>query len=212
MSIIAKSNGYSNLPKKIVPAGSHVARCYSMIEIGTVETEYLGQEKMLHKVIIDFELPLELAVFKEGDPEKPFVISKEYTLSFVDKANLRKHLESWRGKAFTDEEAANFDITKLCGVPCMLNIVHKSSSDGTKTYANIASVSPIPKGLTCPDQINPTRILAYDSWDQSVFMSLPNWLSEKIEGTPEFKSKFNMETSLGSSISVIDEEDDGLPF
>jgi hypothetical protein len=210
MAIIAPKSGGSNLPKKVVPAGSHVARCYSMIQIGTVESEYLGEKKTLHKVMIDFELPLETAIFREGEPEKPFVISKEYTLSFHEKSTLRSHLQSWRGKAFTDEEAAKFDITKLVGATCMLNVVHKASADGTKTYANIASISPIPKGLTCPEQVNPTRILAYDSWNQDVFMSLPEWLADKISATPEYKSKFSMEKPI--VLDVVSEESDALPF
>lgn len=210
MAIIAPKSGGSNLPKKVVPAGSHVARCYSMIQIGTVESEYLGEKKTLHKVMIDFELPLETAVFREGEPEKPFVISKEYTLSFHEKSTLRSHLQSWRGKAFTDEEAAKFDITKLVSATCMLNVVHKASADGTKTYANIASISPIPKGLTCPEQVNPTRILAYDSWNQDVFMSLPEWLADKISSTPEYKSKFSMEKPI--ALDVVAEESDPLPF
>lgn len=210
MAIIAPKSGGSNLPKKVVPAGSHVARCYSMIQIGTVESEYLGEKKTLHKVMIDFELPLETAVFREGEPEKPFVISKEYTLSFHEKSTLRSHLQSWRGKAFTDEEAAKFDITKLVGATCMLNVVHKASADGTKTYANIASISPIPKGLTCPEQVNPTRILAYDSWNQDVFMSLPEWLADKISATPEYKSKFSMDKPV--VLDVVAEESDPLPF
>jgi hypothetical protein len=181
-----------------------------MIQIGTVESEYLGEKKTLHKVMIDFELPLETAIFREGEPEKPFVISKEYTLSFHEKSTLRSHLQSWRGKAFTDEEAAKFDITKLVGATCMLNVVHKASADGTKTYANIASISPIPKGLTCPEQVNPTRILAYDSWNQDVFMSLPEWLADKISATPEYKSKFSMEKPI--VLDVVSEESDALPF
>lgn len=210
MAIFAKAGAGSYAPKKVVPAGSHVARCYSMIQIGTVESEYLGEKKVLHKVTIDFELPLETAVFRDGEVEKPFVISKEYTLSFNEKATLRKHLESWRGKAFTDAEAANFDITKLVGATCMLNIVHKASADGSKTYANIASISPIPKGLTCPDQVNPTRILSYDNWSQEVFMSLPEWLADKISATPEYKSKFSMEKPI--VLDVVADDNDPLPF
>lgn len=212
MAIIAPKSGGSNLPKKVVPAGSHVARCYSMIQIGTVESEYLGKKKTLHKVMIDFELPLETAVFREGEPEKPFVISKEYTLSFHEKSTLRSHLQSWRGKAFTDEEANKFDITKLVGATCMLNVVHKASADGTKTYENIASISPIPKGLTCPEQVNPTRILAYDSWNQDVYMSLPEWLADKISATPEYKSKFSMEKPVVLDIVSNEDSDNPLPF
>jgi hypothetical protein len=215
MSIIAKSSGGGSIERKVVPAGNHVARCYGMIQIGTVEQEYMGEKKKLHKVMVDFELPLEMAVFKEGEEAKPFVISKDFTLSFNEKSTLRKMLESWRGKAFTDQEAANFDITKLVGAPCMLNIVHKASADGTKTYANITGITPIPKGLQCPEQVNSTRILAYDAWNQDLFMTLPEWLADKISATPEYKDKFAMDTPKQEAFNldkVEDDSDSALPF
>ncbi len=211
MSIIPKSSG-SSAPKQVTPAGSHVARCYGMIEVGTVEQVYQGETKKAHKVIIDFELPLETSVFREGEPEKPFVISKEYTLSFHEKSTLRAHLSSWRGKPFTDAEAANFDITKLVGVPAMVNVIHKASADGTKTYANIASISPMPKGLVCPEQVNESRVLAYSAWNQEVFMGLPEWLANKISETPEYKAKFAMPNNQSIGLDVIEEDSNPLPF
>jgi hypothetical protein len=211
MAIIAKTGG-SSAPKQVTPAGSHVARCYGMIEVGTVEQVYQGETKKAHKVIIDFELPLETSVFREGEPEKPFVISKEYTLSFHEKSTLRAHLASWRGKPFSDAEAANFDITKLVGVPAMVNVIHKASADGTKTYANIASISPMPKGLVCPEQVNPSRVLSFSDWNQEVFMGLPDWLANKISETPEYKAKFAMPNNQSIGLDVIDIPESSLPF
>jgi hypothetical protein len=95
----------------------------------------------------------------------------------------------------------------------MLNITHKKSADGTKTYANINSISPIPKGLTCPDQVNPTRILSYSDWNQEVFMGLPEWLAKKITATPEFNAKFGDLPASSPNVDMVAEtESDGLPF
>src|SRR5688500_13440346 len=113
--------------RELIPAGNYVARCYQMIEIGTVKENIMGDEKTLHKVRIGWELPTELKVFNPEKGEQPLVISKEYTLSMNEKSNLRKDLKSWRGKDFTEDEARKFDITALVGVPCMLNIIHKPS-------------------------------------------------------------------------------------
>ena len=60
-----------------------------------------------------------------------------------EKANLRKHLEGWRGKNFTDAEAEDFDLASVLGKPCMLIV--SESENGGKTYSNIASVGPMPK-------------------------------------------------------------------
>ena len=70
---------------KIPPAGTHMARCIGMIEIGTVTTTFMDDEKILQKVSITWELPEELAVFNEEKGEQPFVVSKEYTLSMHEK-------------------------------------------------------------------------------------------------------------------------------
>jgi len=57
MSIIAKAGG--GTPRELVPAGSHVARCYSMIHIGTIETTYMDETKLQNKVRLTFEIPAE---------------------------------------------------------------------------------------------------------------------------------------------------------
>ena len=61
-----------------VPSGTHIARCYEMIHIGTVTWEYLGEVKETDKVRITFELPGEMRQFNE-EQMQPMVISKEYT-------------------------------------------------------------------------------------------------------------------------------------
>ena len=168
-----------------VNAGNHIARCVQMIEVGTVSTEYLGEPKQLHKVRVTWELPLETKVFKEENGEQPFVLSKEYTLSMHEKSNLRKDLEAWRGKKYTEEETKGVDITKLVGVPCMLNVVHEEKKGNV--YANIASITPLPKGMVCPPQVNNSFVLSYDNFNFEMFNSLPAWLKEKMEATPEFQ-------------------------
>jgi hypothetical protein len=120
------------------------------------------------------------------------IISKEFTLSMHEKASLRKFLESWRGKGFTEEEAKSFDVTKLLGAACMISILHKVK-DG-KTYAEISSVSAIPKGMVCPPSINENFEFNYDPFDQDKFLSLPEWLRKKMETTPEYKKAIGFTT------------------
>jgi len=186
MAITARND---RQPRELIPAGNYVARCYQMVEIGTVKEEFQGKEKILTKVRIGWELPTELKVFKEENGEQPRVISNEYTLSMADKATLRIMLQSWRGKAFTEEEAKAFDITKLLGVPCMLNIIHKpSKADATKIYEQISNVSPMPKGIECPKAINPVFVLSFDAFDEEKFTSLPDFIKDKIKSSDEYKA------------------------
>lgn len=186
MAITAKKS--ETFERELIEAGNYVARCYRMVEIGTVDEEFLGVKKQMHKVRIGWELPTELKTFNPEKGEQPCVIDKEYTLSLADKANLRKDLQSWRGKAFSDDEAEAFDITKLLGVPCMLNIIHvQGKKDPTKTYQAIGSVSPMPKGLICPPQVNETFVFDFENFDEMKFNSLPDFLKEQIAKTPEYR-------------------------
>jgi hypothetical protein len=204
MAIIAKKS--ETFERELIEAGNYVARCYKMVDIGTCEEEFLGVKKQMHKVRIGWELPTELKIFNPEKGEQPCVIDKEYTLSLSDKANLRKDLQSWRGKAFSDEEAEAFDITKLLGVPCMLNIIHKpGAKDPTKIYQEIGSVSPMPKGLDCPAQINDTFVFEFENFDQSKFDSLPDFIKEKIVKTPEYMEAIS-QTIEASPFPEIEED------
>lgn len=185
-----------------VPAGTHVATCYQMIELGTITTEFNGETKHQKKVRITWELPNETKTI-EGK-EKPMVISKDFTLSMHEKATLRKFLESWRGKAFSDEEAKKFDVTNLLGKPCMISVVHVDK-DG-KSFANITSVSALPKGFAAPVQFNESFVLSYDAFDFQKFESLPQFIKDKMKETPEFKGLMNAENE------AIETNDEPLPF
>lgn len=83
----------------------------------------------------------------EIDPEngKPFLVTKKYTLSLHEKSNLSRDLETWRGKRFTEEERGTFDVERLIGVNCQVQVVH-AHKDGT-TFANVMAVLPLTKGL-----------------------------------------------------------------
>ncbi len=207
MSIIAKNNG-GGLSFDPVPAGSYPARCYSMIQIGTILENVMGVEKKMHKVRISWELPTELKVFKEEKGEQPYSLSKEFTLSMHEKATLRKFLESWRGKSFSEQEAEAFDITNLIGKPCMMSVKHKEAKNGN-TYAEIAGVNLMPKGMECPPQINQNQILSFDDWNEDLFQSLPDFIKDKIKLSDEYNSM--MWPSVTHANKEAGEDDD-LPF
>ena len=213
-SIIATSNGGSNY--EIITQGNYPARCYSMVHIGTVEELILGVLKKLNKVRITWELPTEKKVFKEEDGEQPYSISKEYTLSMHEKSTLRGHLKNWRGKDFTEEEAKHFDITKLLGVACMINVTHKTSKDGQRTYAEIGSISTMPKGFECPPQINPIFVFNYSNFDINKFNTLPEYLRNKIVTSEEYKKLFSNDVDLTNShfemTNEIVQPGDDMPF
>lgn len=206
---VSNTNSGSNFEP--IPAGNYVARCTSMVHIGTILESFEGSEKELNKIRITFELPTELKEFKQGEGEKPYLVSKDFTLSLNEKATLRKYLESWRGKAFTEEEAKGFDLEKLLGVPATVNIIHKTSKGG-KNYAEIASITPMMKGLTCPPQFNPTFVFSHENFDQEKFDMLPEWLRKKIKTSKEYIAMESHFMSKDVEKKLVENADDDLPF
>ena len=210
MAIIANSTG-SGKDFQPVEAGTYTARCYSMIHIGTVMGEYLGKPKEQDKVRLTFELPTEMKVFKEGDIEKPQVIGKDFTLSMNEKASLRKFLNSWRGEAFSEEEAKSFDITKLLGVPCTLGVAHKTGKNGN-TYAEITSVSKVMKGMPVPPQFNPSFEFSVLEFDQSKFDALPEFIAKQVKESREYLAMVGTPAPEPINAVTLAPQDDDLPF
>ncbi len=212
MSITATNTGSNYKP---VDAGTYAARCYSMILIGTVKETFQGEEKEITKVRIGWELPTELKVFKEEEGEKPLTISKEFTLSMHEKANLRKFLESWRGKGFTEDEAKYFDITVLLGKPCMLSIIHKVGKVKGNTYADISGITTVPKGMNVPAQINASFEFSFPPFDEVKLNAMPDWLRDKIKSSNEYKifiDPQNTTTPKEEENHTEEVFEDGLPF
>lgn len=210
MSITASNSAKQ---RELIPAGNYIARCFQMIHIGTIQEAYKGETKLLNKVRIGWELPTETRVFKEENGEQPMVISQDYTVSLNKKSNLRKLLTSWRGKDFTEAEAKSFDITKLIGAACMLNIIHKpGNEDPTKTFQSISSVSAMPKGVPAPAAVNKPQVLSYDDWNDDVFRILPDFLQNKIMTSVEYAAMIEPATTHIKQEPVGVEDESDLPF
>jgi hypothetical protein len=184
MAIMARNAGGNYEP---VPAGNHVARVYSIIHIGTVRENIKGEEKEMNKVRISFELPNETKEFKEGEGEKPYTISKDYTLSMFEKSDLRKFIDSTVPGGLSEEEVDVYDVTLLMGKAVMLNVIHKTSGKGN-VYANITAAAAIPKGMTVPGPVNAPFVLDYENFDEAKFNALPDFLKDKMRSSQEYKA------------------------
>ncbi len=168
------------------PAGTYPARCILVCDLGTQDTEYQGEAKTAHKVLLSFEI---LDDETRRDDGEPFVMHKRYTASLHEKAALRKDLASWRGRDFTAEELAGFNVKAILGKPCLISVTHSTKQD--RTYANIASIMSLPKGMTCPP--NKGELIWFDlsDTDSETFAKLGPRLQEQIKQSPEYKAAIN---------------------
>lgn len=179
MPLIAKDSGGAEFEK--LPEGVHMAVCDMVVNLGDQLTTYQGQSKVKPKVYIRFQVPAERVEINGED--KPMVAGSQYTLSLHENAALRSHLQSWRGKAFTPEELEGFDISKLLGVPCQINVVYNES--GGKTYANIETIMALPKGAEKPVLEGEPVLYVNETETPGVLETLPQWMQKKIgEATP----------------------------
>lgn len=179
MSLTVSESG-SNFEK--CPEGTHPARCYKLIDLGSQETEWQGKKKQSHKILIQFEI---LGDERMSD-DRPFLLSKRVTASLGEAAALRKMLESWRGKAFTADELRAFDLTKLLGSYALVNVVHAEKNG--RTYANLAGIMPLPKGMPRPEPINDLGHFDLACPDWETFDSLSDSLKAVIAASPEYKA------------------------
>lgn len=198
MALIATG---SNKEFKPVPEGSHMAVCHRVIDLGTQQWEYQGAAQQGRKVLIGWELHGEADDGSKltTDDGQPLGVSKQYTLSLSKKASLRADLESWRGRAFTDEELKGFDVQSLLGAPCMITVKHDKKAD--KTYANVASVTRFPAALKAmkPTAKNDLQIFDVENPDYTVFEVLPDWVKEKINQCIEFSAPKKQSLSQASA-------------
>jgi hypothetical protein len=146
MPIIAKASG-NFIP---APAGSHCATCCDVVDIGMVTVSFQGRTQQRHKIVICWQID------ENMDNGKPFLVRRRYTNSLHEKSSLRKDLESWRGRPFNDQELQGFDLENLLSVGCLINVIHETQNGST--YANVASIMRLPKGMTAPPVRDYVRI------------------------------------------------------
>lgn len=148
------------------PAGMHQAVCAKVFDLG----EQPGfQGKPQKKVAIVWQLGEKRTEGKFAG--EPFTVTKTYTASLNEKSNLRKDLEGWRGRGFTPQELAGFDLENVVGVNCTLNLVSYTTKAGNESV-RISGIMPVQKGLELLANTLPKDYM-------------PKWIKEALGQTEE---------------------------
>lgn len=195
------------------PAGTHLAVCYRVIDLGTQDVEWQGQAKKQRKIMLSWELPDEHMA--DG---QPFSVHQRYTLSSSERSKLRQDLEAWRGTPFSEADYGTFRIEKVIGIGCLLGIVHAQKNGNT--YANISALMKLPKGQKAPDLLNPPCYFSLDpaEFNQATFDALSNGLRAVIEKSPEYQEIMHRQRVPDANgfddrnPPPIDNDGDPIPF
>lgn len=202
MSLTVKETGGSG--STAIEAGTYPARCVGVVDFGIQHNDFNGKDQ--EKVALIFELPTERITVDGVD--KPRWLSKQYTASLHEKSTLRQHLDAWRGKAFTPEELAGFDLRNVINAPCMLTITNTEKNGST--YANIKAVSKPMKGMSVAELENDPILFDMEADDaETVFETLPSWMKDVIEKSPTWAAR---KDGTSSPVEDGDEDDGPLPF
>ena len=171
-----------------IEAGSYAGRCVQVIDLGThmEQFKWEEEEKPVRKIRLTFELPEELMTFKEEKWPEPRMIGIDFAYSFHKKANLRKFLETWRGREFTPEELKGFDISKLLGVAGLVQVAQYTNNKWSMS-AKISTVWVMPKGMTCAPQINESILYTPTEHNPEVFARIAEWIQKIICSSTEGK-------------------------
>lgn len=192
-----------------VPAGTHFGICTLVADVGLQPGSQM-YPKPKRIVYLRFEIPAERVKWmKDGqEQEGPAIIYERFTASMAGKALLRAALESWYGRSFTDEEAAKVDIAKVAGRPATLSVVHNKS--GGKTYANVSSIGPLPKGMPAPAAEN--EVIIYHEGRETQFDKLPKFLQEKVRTQITESAKSESDVDAERAGEFVDDNLDDVPF
>lgn len=200
-------------------AGSHVAVCNLLVDLGLQpgSAMYPQPRRLFY---LRFEVPAErLKYEKDGvEVEGPMTIGKSLTASMNEKATLRHWLEGWRGKSFTDAEAAAFDISAVLSKACMLTCAEKTGSVSGKTRVEIVSIGKLPKGMPAPAPENEPIFYTPDDPNPHTFNKLPKWIQEKLANRiidkPKAPTEEQADDALADQASggMDDDDMDSIPF
>ena len=238
MSLTVNASGGGEDFPKLQP-GKYEGTCFRIVDLGTSEQEYKGQTSKKKRIRLDFEIT------KAVDPadneikmqdERPFGVGKTYTASLFEAATLRKDLENWRDKTFTDEELEGFDVGKLIGMTARIEIGHTAPSDyGPGGNPKILKLSRPDGGVQKVPTVNPISAFDMEVYcdefngnmsDKTkamvdVFDQLPTYLQMEIENSFEYKAAVEdgekvetkpAEPGLADLAKPDDNEEPNIPF
>jgi hypothetical protein len=171
-----------------VEPGVYMAVCVGVIDLGEQYSEMF--KNYSNKCMIVWELPGE-TIEIDGE-QKPRQLSREFTFASSSKSNLRKFIESWNGKSYSDEEFMEIDLFDQIGKACQLNVVLNSTGE----YANVDNIMPIPRGFSAPTTDTPPVKWDINHWNDEVFATIPEWIQEKIKKSTEYQKEHAPETEI----------------
>jgi len=157
-----------------IPEGTYMARISSIIDLGLQpQTDWQTGEPTddKNRVLFTWELPTEIIKIQHedgSDEELPRLISKEYTLSTYERANLMQLIKALLPGCT--------NLNEMLNLTCMVTI--GSTVNGN---AKVTAVVPVPKGMPVDELSKPASYFDFEAPDEGMFLNQPDWIQEKLK-------------------------------
>jgi hypothetical protein len=154
---------------EIPDPGLHPATVVGLVDLGSHNNDYRGEARDPKRILF---VAWELATLDTDG--KSFIVGEGFTDSLHKKANWRKLLEGWRGRAFAEGE--EFDPMSILSAKCLITLAHGMTTNGKK-YCHLAAVCPPMKGQTIPDATKPPYIFHLSMINSTAAkIDIPDWM------------------------------------
>ena len=205
-SKVEYKGGGDFVAQEVIAEGVYPGRLVQVLDMGLqAQRPYKGEDKdPVNEIMLTYEFVDEFMKDEDGNDieDKPRWYSETIPLYPIqsDRANSTK-----RYKALDPKMEHGGDFAALTGYTCNVSIGHnpgRGKHEG-KVFANIQGIGQMrPKDAEkCPELINPPKVFDLDAPDLEIFLSLPEWVQDKIKGNLEFG---------GSALAGLLDED--VPF
>lgn len=202
-----KSNKVSPVPAAEVQLGVIV----QVIDLGVQPGgSYKGEAKPdAQKIWVTYELPNDTHDF-DGET-KPLLISEDFTFSGSELSTCYKRLNG----IDPGLKLTGGDLSKLVGMAVQVMITHREGKGKYlgRTFANVAAVSPLMRGMKGPDETyNPQFFYTPSDHNEEIWSQLPDFLKAKIEARLDAPSEAVQPRKAEPKATPQAQEDDAPPF
>lgn len=173
-----------------IEPGSYPSRLVQVIDLGLQPQVYQGETKEPKpEILTTYELSDEFMKDEEGNEikDKPRWLSETFTLNSL---NSDRAKSTQRYYALDPDARVGGDWSQLLGTPATITVINKAGSGKNKgkIFNNIATVSSMrPKDAQrLPELVNDAKFLDLDNPDVELFLTLPQFIQDKIKNGLEF--------------------------
>ena len=205
----SNNNGGESTTYVPAPQGMHHGRLVSIVDLGHHESVWEGNLKVART----FHLAWELVGTDSGDG-KPYIVSKSYKgtdgqwgVYFAKTSGMVKMLRQWLG--WDDKKATKPNNLPLAmGQAALIQVMHKPSQDGSKTWANIGGVMPPMPGVPVGEAVTPPLLWSVDDGNVN---DLPPFLQNKVAQSYQKQGKTVPSRKVLEAANTQNLDDD-IPF